>query len=82
MKFIDWYNFNFVDNKIMNINEVYVIVLRKLSYKKEDIIFEAKIKIQDVVNIFAEYNLMQIRAIHNYPFIEILIYNEEQTKSI
>ncbi len=61
MKFVDWYNFNFVENKIMNrIGDIYVKVFRKESCKREDMILCSLLNFEDAINLFGDMKLMKV----------------------
>lgn len=60
MTFKEWYKFNFEDNNIFNIEEVYIKVFQKKSFKTEDLSFKALIPIHDIVNFFGDYNIIFI----------------------
>lgn len=61
MKFIDWYNFNFVDNKVINVCNIYVKCFRKKSYSADDVMFDATMRVEDANNLFGDYNLMMVK---------------------
>ena len=80
MKFIDWYNFNFVDNKVINVGDIYVKCFRKKSYSADDVMFDAKMRVEDANNLFGDYNLMmvKIRSDENdFARLCALIYKED-----
>lgn len=78
MKFIDWYNFNFVDNTIIKQHTIYIIAFRKKSYKNEDKMFESKMEIEDAISLFKDYRVTEIRTrIQNdFSMLCALLYKE------
>jgi hypothetical protein len=61
MKFVDWYNFNFVENKIMDrIGDIYVKIFRKESYQHEDMILCSLVNFNDAVKLFGDMKLMKV----------------------
>lgn len=84
MKFKDWYQFNFVDNKVMDcIGDIYIKVFRKKSFASEDKCFQILMKMDDAVKMFGEYPLMKIGFHHeqrdcgDYKTLSALLYLEE-----
>lgn len=79
MKFIDWYNFNFVDNKVMNnFGDIYVKVMRKHSFRSEDVMLDTLMNTSDAVKVFGDYQLIQVnlRTEKNYDTIGVLVCKE------
>lgn len=61
MKFVDWYNFNFVENKIMDrIGDIYVKIFRKESFKHDDMILCSLVNFEDAINLFGDMKLMKV----------------------
>lgn len=60
MSFSKWYQFNFIDNNIMNFGDMYIKVFRKYSYKDEDKCFEVLMRIDDAARMFGSYKLIKI----------------------
>lgn len=79
MKFIDWYNFNFVENNVMNFGYIYMKVMRKKSFQKDDVMLDSLMKITDAIQLFGDYNLMLIKfeKQNDYTTICALVYKEE-----
>ena len=80
MKFVDWYNFNFVENKVINVRDIYVKCFRKKSYSADDVMFEAKMRVEDANNLFGDYSLMMVKTYSNEnDFVRLcaLIYKED-----
>ena len=62
LTFSEWYEFNFVTNKIMDhFGDMYIKVFRKYSYKNEDRCFAVLMRIDDAVRMFGEYRLFKIK---------------------
>lgn len=88
MKFIDWYNFNFVENKIMDrIGDIYVKIFRKESFKHEDMILCSLVNFEDAVKLFGDMKLMKV-SFHSeqksamggeYKTLSALLYMEDKT---
>lgn len=58
MKLKDWYDFNFGNKQLTcNIGDIYVKVFRKESYKNEDVILEALMKPNNMVEVFGDYKI-------------------------
>lgn len=80
MKFIDWYNFNFVENKVMDrIGDVYMKVMRKKSFLLEDKMLDTLVRISDAVCMFGDYELMSVSfdKQENYATICAIVYKED-----
>lgn len=80
MKFIDWYNFNFVENKVMDrIGDIYMKVMRKKSFLHEDKMLDTLVRISDAVRMFGDYELMSVSfdKQDNYTTICALVYKED-----
>ena len=61
LSFSEWYEFNFVTNKIMDhFGDMYIKVFRKHSYKNEDKCFEVLMRIDDAVRMFGGYKLFKV----------------------
>lgn len=79
MKFIDWYNFNFVDNKVMDrVGDIYMKVMRKKSLLLEDKMLDTLVRVSDAVRMFGDYELMfvSIDKQNDYATICALVYEE------
>lgn len=78
MKFIDWYNFNFVESGVMNFENIHMKIMRKKSFDKDDVILDSLMKITDAIQLFGDYNLMLIKfeGQNNYNVICALVYKE------
>lgn len=79
MKFIDWYNFNFVDNKVMDrVGDIYMKVMRKKSSLLEDKMLDTLVRVSDAVRMFGDYELMfvSIDKQNDYATICALVYKE------
>lgn len=79
MKFIDWYNFNFVENNVMNFGDIYMKVMKKKSFHKDDVMLNSLMKITDAIQLFGDYNLMLVKLDeqNNYKTICALVYKED-----
>ena len=80
MKFIDWYNFDFVENKVMDgIGDIYMKVMRKKSFSRSDVMLDSLMKITDAIQLFGDYNLMLImfEEQNSYKTICALVYKED-----
>ena len=72
MKFIDWYNFNFVENKVMNSqDDIYMKVLRKNSTRDEDVMIDVLMGIADAAKVFGDYEISGIEIRHDKEYIAI-----------
>ena len=60
MKFVDWYNFNFVDNKVMNLSSIYMEVMRKKSLENIDVMFRTSLSMNDAVKLFGDWTIIAI----------------------
>jgi hypothetical protein len=61
MTFAEWYNFNFVENKIMDfLGDIYVKVFRKKSFKHEDMSLCGLMRISDAVKLVGNLELMKV----------------------
>lgn len=61
MKFVDWYNFNFVENKIMDrIGDIYVKVFRKESFQRDDMVLCSLVNFEDAIKLFGDMKLMKV----------------------
>lgn len=60
MKFVDWYNFNFVDNKVMNLGAIRIEVMRNKSLKNIDAMLRTSMNIEDAVKMFGDYSIISI----------------------
>ena len=80
MKFVDWYNFNFVENKIMDrVGDIYMKVMRKKSLLLEDKMLDTLVTVADAVRMFGDYELMYVSLDKqdNYTTICAIVYKEE-----
>lgn len=80
MKFVDWYNFNFVENKIMDrVGNIYMKVMRKKSLLLEDKMLDTLVTVSDAVRMFGDYELMYVSLDKqdNYTTICAIVYKEE-----
>ena len=80
MKFIDWYNFNFVENKVMDrIGDIYMKVMRKKSFLLEDRMLYTLVRFSDAVRMFGDYELMSVSLDKqdNYKTICAIVYKED-----
>lgn len=80
MKFVDWYNFNFVENKVMDrIGDIYMKVMRKKSFLLEDEMLDTLVRVSDAVRMFGNYELMSVSLDkqNDYTTICALVYKEE-----
>lgn len=79
MRFIDWYNFNFVESDVMNFEDIHMKIMRKKSFYKEDVILDSLMKITDAIQLFGDYNLILIKfeEQNNYKIICALVYKEK-----
>ena len=69
MKFVDWYNFNFVENKIMDrIDDIYVKVFRKESSQRADMVLCSLVSFEDAIKLFGDMKLMKVNfhSEHSY----------------
>lgn len=84
MTFNEWHQFNFVNNKIMNIGDIYVKIMRKKSYHSDDKMIDALMKIDDTVKMFGDYTILSIGfdSKHSeklgdyYKTLSVLLYKE------
>lgn len=79
MKFAEWYNFNFVENKVMDgFGDIYVKVMRKKSFQRDDVMLDSLMKVSNAVHMFGDYELMLIKpeTQNNHETICALIYKE------
>ena len=60
MKFIDWYNFNFVEHKVMNLSSIYMEVMRKKSLENIDVMFGSSMSMNDAVKLFGDWTIIGI----------------------
>ena len=64
--FGEWHKFNFVDNKIMQMGDIFVKVFRKHSFKSDDKCLEGLMRLEDAVKMFGDYTLFNINY-HTIP---------------
>lgn len=88
MKFIDWYNFNFVENKIMDrIGDIYVKIFRRESFQHDDMILCSLVNFEDAIKLFGDMKLMKVnfhcehssKLNGQYKALSALLYMEEKT---
>ena len=80
MKFIDWYNFNFVENKVMDrVGDIYMKAMRKKSFLLEDKMLDTLVRVSDAVRMFGDYELMSVSLDkqNDYTTICALVYKED-----
>ena len=80
MKFVDWYNFNFVENKVMDrIGNIYMKVKRKKFFLSKDEMLDALVRVSDAVRMFGDYELMSVSldTQDDYKTICAIVYKED-----
>ena len=80
MKFVDGYNFNFVENKVMDrIGKIYMKAMRKKSFQLEDKMLDALVRVSDAVRMFGDYELMLVSLDKqdDYTTICAIVYKED-----
>lgn len=80
MKFVDWYNFNFVENKVMGrISVIYMKAMRKKSFLLDDKMLDTLAKDSDAARMFGDYELMSVDLDKrdDYTTICAIVYKED-----
>ena len=83
MTFNEWYQFNFVTNKIMNIGDIFVKIMRKKSINSNDKMLDALMRVEDAVGMFGDYTISFIsfdsqptKNLDNYKTLSVILYKE------
>ena len=81
MKLRDWYNFNFCNEQLRcNIGDIYVKVFRKESYKREDMVLEQLMKLNDMIYLFGDYKMFLLgnETNNGYCTLKVCVYKADE----